>query len=39
MIQVFGISAFDKTPIKEFLTEYQVDQTVNEQYNILTLEF
>lgn len=39
MMQVLGISAFDKTPIKELLTEYQVDQDVKEQYNILTLEF
>lgn len=29
----------DKTPIKELLTEYQVDQAVKAQYNILTLEF
>ncbi len=30
----FRISAFDKTPVKELLTEIQVNQNVKEQYNL-----
>ena len=34
-MQIIGISAFDKTPIKELLTEFQVNQDVKElQYDI-----
>jgi hypothetical protein len=29
-----GISAFDKTPLKELLTECQINQNVNEQWNL-----
>ncbi len=32
IIQILGISAFDKTPIKELLTETQSNQNVKEQY-------
>ena len=34
IVQIIGISAFDKTPVKELLTEIQVNQNVKEQYNI-----
>ena len=35
IMQILGISAFDKTPIRELLTEFQVNQNVKElQYNI-----
>jgi hypothetical protein len=34
IVQILGISAFDKTPVKELLTEIQVNQNVKEQYNI-----
>ena len=39
IIQILSISAFDKTPLKELLTEYQVNQNVKEQYSLLTTEF
>lgn len=32
--QILGISAFDKTPVKELLTELQVNQNVKEQYDL-----
>jgi len=32
IMQILGISAFDKAPIKELLTEIQVNQNVKEQY-------
>ena len=31
MMQILGISAFDKTPVRELLTEGQFNQEVNEQ--------
>ena len=35
LMQILGISAFDKTPIKELLTESQFNQNVKElQYNL-----
>jgi hypothetical protein len=35
IMQILGISAFDKTPIRELLTEFQVNQNVKElQYNL-----
>lgn len=35
IIQILGISVFDKTPIKELLTNFQVNQNVKElQYNL-----
>lgn len=34
IIQVLGISAFDKTPLKELLTETQSNQNIKEQYEI-----
>jgi IS4 transposase len=36
IMQILEISAFDKTPIKELLTEYQVNQNVNEQLNLFS---
>jgi hypothetical protein len=39
IMQILSISAFDKTPLKELLTGYQVNQNVKEQYNLLTIEF
>ncbi len=34
IMQILGISSFDKTPIKELLTEIQVNQNVKEQYEL-----
>jgi hypothetical protein len=34
IMQILGISAFDKAPVKELLTELQVNQNVKEQYNL-----
>jgi len=39
IMQILSISAFDKTPLKELLTDNQVNQNVKEQYNLLTLKF
>jgi len=39
IMQILSISEFDKTPLKELLTEYQVNQNVKEQYNLLKIEF
>lgn len=34
IMQILGISSFDKTPMKELLTEIQVNQNVKEQYKL-----
>jgi hypothetical protein len=34
-MQIIGISAFDKTPVKELLTEFQINQNVKEQRDLL----
>lgn len=34
IIQILGISSFDKAPVKELLTELQVNQNVKEQYEL-----
>jgi len=34
IIQILGISSFDKTPVKELLTEIQANQNFKEQYNL-----
>ena len=39
IIQILGVSAFDKTPIKELLTEIEVNQNVKEQYNLFNENF
>jgi len=36
IMQILGISVFDKTPIRELLTEYQVNQNVKEQLNLFS---
>lgn len=36
MMQILGISVFDKTQIKELLTEFQINQNVNEQNNLFS---
>ncbi len=36
IIQILEISAFDKTPIKELLTESKIKQNVNEQSNLFS---
>jgi len=38
-MQVLGISAFDKTPVKELLTEIQVNQNFKEQYDLFNYQF
>ena len=39
IMQILGISSFDKTPIKELLTEFQVNQDVKEQYDLFNDQF
>jgi len=39
IMQILGISVFDKTPIKELLTEYQINQDVKEQLNLFSENF
>lgn len=39
IMQILGVSAFDKTPIKELLTEIQVNQNFNEQYDLFSNQF
>lgn len=34
IMQILGISAFDKTPVRELLTESQVNQNFKEQYDL-----
>ena len=36
IMQILGISAFDKTPVKELLTESQINQNVKEQYDLFS---
>ncbi len=40
-MQILGVSAFDKTPIDELLTEIKVNsnQNVKEQYNLFNEDF
>ena len=33
-MQILGISTFDKTPVKELITEIQVNQNFKEQYDL-----
>jgi hypothetical protein len=37
IMQILGISVFDKTPVKELLTESQVNQTFKEQGNLFII--
>jgi hypothetical protein len=39
IMQILGISAFDKTPISELLTEIQFNQNVNEQLELFSANF
>jgi len=39
IMQILGISTFDKTPIRELLTEFQVNQNVKEQLNLFSFNF
>lgn len=39
MIQILGVSAFDKAPLKELLTEKQDNKNVKEQYDLFNNEF
>jgi hypothetical protein len=39
IMQILGVSVFDKTPIKELLTEIQVNQNFNEQYDLFSNQF
>jgi hypothetical protein len=38
-MQILGISAFDKTPVKELLTDIQVNQNFKEQYDLFSNQF
>lgn len=38
-MQILGISAFDKTSVKELLTEIQVNQNFKEQYDLFNDQF
>ena len=39
IMQILGISAFDKTPLRELLTEFQVNQNVKEQLYLFNDNF
>jgi hypothetical protein len=39
IMQILGISILDKTPLKELLTNFQVNQNVNDQYDLFTPYF
>jgi len=39
IMQILGISSFDKAPVKELLTEIQVNQDVKEQYDLFNNQF
>lgn len=39
MMQILGISAFDKTPIRELLTEFQVNQNVKDQLDLFSSNY
>jgi len=38
-MQILGISTFDKTPVKELLTEIQVNQNFKEQFDLFSNNF
>lgn len=37
IMQILGISVFDKTPVKELLTELQINQNIKEQGNLFSI--
>ncbi len=39
IMQILGISVFDKTPIQELLTEYQINQDVKDQLDLFNDKF
>jgi hypothetical protein len=39
MMQILGISAFDKTSVKEILTDFHVNQNVKEQLDLFSINF
>jgi hypothetical protein len=39
IMQILSISAFDKTSVRELLTEFQVNQNVKEQLDLFSLNF
>ena len=39
IMQILGISVFDKTSIRELLSEIKVNQNFNEQYNLFDNQF
>jgi len=39
IMQILEVSAFDKTPIKELLTEMEVNQNVKEQYKLFNEDY
>ena len=39
IMQILGISVFDKTPVRELLSEFQINQNVNEQLNLFSENF
>ena len=39
IMQILGISAFDKTPVKELLTDFQVNQNVKKQLDLFSEYF
>jgi hypothetical protein len=36
-MQILGISVFDKTPVKELLTELQINQNFKEHGNLFSI--
>jgi hypothetical protein len=39
IMQILGISVFDKSPVRELLTEFQVNQNVKEQIDLFSFNF
>jgi hypothetical protein len=39
IMQILGVSVFDKTPIQELLTEYQINQDVKDQLDLFNDKF
>ena len=38
-MQILGISVFDKAPVKELITELEVNQNFKEQYDLFNDQF
>ena len=39
IMQILGISVFDKTPVKKLITELEVNQNFKEQYDLFNDQF